>query len=135
MKPTLLLTDSGRNLSHSQERLDCAVRASCNFFQISYITSHEIFKKYGRRDQSVTTNCIFKKVTKLMSRKFRKPMVQVKQSGSINKLVSLYHNAVILVSISDHVFTIIKGIQFDMSKNSGNQHIKGAWLLREEVTQ
>lgn len=112
---------------YENETRDCTVITLSLVSNINYTQIHTAFKNAGRKNgKGVYSQKIIQKVCHSLNLEAK----QVKRSGTINKLVSLYPKGRLYCLKRGHAFALINGIVYDVNKL--NSHIKGAWLIKNK---
>ncbi|CAB5219167.1 hypothetical protein UFOVP229_35 [uncultured Caudovirales phage] len=108
------------------EKNDCTVRALATATGMAYDKAHEVLKEHGRRARTGV------RITPL-SNAYKAVMgvEQVKMTGrpTLHRFVQDHTTGTLIVRLSNHVFVLKDGVQYDMQKNGERRRVLGYWLV------
>lgn len=124
------LTDAGRiGDGFTDEKLDCAVRATACAMAIPYWQSHAVFSHFGRKPRHKTYG-----IHKILEHlDIHCVLVNYWERTSLKVFISNHSKGHFIVFSRGHAFAVIEGIVFDKTPLSGKYQVVGYAEIPEKM--
>lgn len=114
------------------EKNDCSVRALATATNMAYDKAWALLKEHGRRARTGV------RITPLRNA-YRAAMnadyIHVAGKPTLHRFTQDHGTGTLIVRLSNHVFVMRNGVQYDMMVNGARRRVLGYWLVPETPTR
>jgi hypothetical protein len=108
------------------EKNDCSVRALATALGLEYDKAWAILKEHGRRARTGVRITPLSNAYRAAKGLVHQPLTQ---RPTLDQFTRDHNTGTWIVQLSNHVFVLRDGVQYDMMFNSPRRHVLGYWMI------